>query len=54
MENISNLLSNKNILITGGGSGMGRAITQKMADLGACIAICGRREDALGETVDLV
>ena len=54
MENISNLLSNKNILITGGGSGMGRAITQKMAGLGACIAICGRREDALGETVDLV
>lgn len=54
MENVSNLLSKKNVLITGGGSGMGRAITQKMADMGARIAICGRRGDALAQTADLV
>lgn len=54
MENVSNLLPKKNVLITGGGSGMGRAITQKMAGLGARIAICGRRGDALKQTADLV
>ena len=48
-----NYLKNKNVLITGGGSGMGRAIAIKMAKYGAHTAICGRRKEALSKTVDL-
>jgi NAD(P)-dependent dehydrogenase (short-subunit alcohol dehydrogenase family) len=43
----SNLLSDRTILITGGGTGLGRSMALKCASSGARIAIVGRREDPL-------
>ncbi|MBI2338968.1 MAG: SDR family oxidoreductase [Deltaproteobacteria bacterium] len=41
------LLKDKVILITGGGTGLGKSMALGFADLGADIAICGRRKDVL-------
>src|SRR5215472_110900 len=45
-----NLLQNKRILITGGGTGMGKAAAQRFLELGATVYICGRRHDVLVAT----
>ncbi len=37
-------------IVTGAGSGLGRALAHKMAQQGIAVAILGRRADALGET----
>ena len=44
------LLKGKRILVTGGGTGLGRSMTQRYLELGANVVICGRREDVLKET----
>jgi NAD(P)-dependent dehydrogenase (short-subunit alcohol dehydrogenase family) len=44
------LLKGKRILVTGGGSGLGKEIAAKYLELGADIYICGRRESVLQET----
>ena len=44
------LLKNKRILITGGGTGLGRAMAERFLELGATIYICGRRADVLEQT----
>jgi NAD(P)-dependent dehydrogenase (short-subunit alcohol dehydrogenase family) len=44
------LLAGKRILITGGGSGLGAAMGQRFADLGAELIICGRRLELLEAT----
>jgi len=44
-------LKGKNILITGGGSGLGLAMAKGMAQVGANIAICGRNEEKLQKAV---
>jgi NAD(P)-dependent dehydrogenase (short-subunit alcohol dehydrogenase family) len=44
------LLSGKRILVTGGGTGLGREITAKYVELGAEVWICGRRGSVLEET----
>ena len=41
-------------LVSGGGSGLGRAIAVQMASLGAHVAICGRRIERLDETADII
>lgn len=43
----SGLLSGKRILITGGAGGLGRAMTERFAQLGASIVICGRDADRM-------
>ncbi|QBJ96297.1 SDR family oxidoreductase [Rhodococcus sp. ABRD24] len=40
-------------VVTGGGSGIGRAIAVRWAAAGGTVAVLGRREDALNETVAL-
>ena len=40
----------REVLVTGGGSGIGRAIARAFADRGDCVTISGRRMDALEET----
>jgi NAD(P)-dependent dehydrogenase (short-subunit alcohol dehydrogenase family) len=44
------LLAGKNILITGGGTGLGKAMAEQFLQLGADIAICGRRKGVCDET----
>lgn len=44
------LLKNKRILITGGGTGLGKASAQRFLELGATLYICGRRHDVLART----
>jgi len=48
----SDLLAGKHILITGGGTGLGKSMAQHLLELGAEVAICGRREDVLQATAD--
>jgi NAD(P)-dependent dehydrogenase (short-subunit alcohol dehydrogenase family) len=43
----ANLLRNKRILITGGGTGLGKGAAQRFLELGAEVYICGRREEVL-------
>jgi NAD(P)-dependent dehydrogenase (short-subunit alcohol dehydrogenase family) len=44
------LLKGKRILITGGGTGLGRAMAERFLQLGAAVYICGRRADVLEQT----
>ena len=44
------LLENKRILITGGGTGLGKEMATHFAMHGAELYICGRRENVLSET----
>lgn len=41
------MLSGKRVLITGGGTGLGRAIARRAVELGAAVTICGRRLEVL-------
>jgi NAD(P)-dependent dehydrogenase (short-subunit alcohol dehydrogenase family) len=45
----TDLLLNKRILITGGGTGLGKGMARRFLELGAEIYICGRREEILKE-----
>lgn len=44
------LLAGQRILITGGGSGLGKSIGQRYVELGADLVICGRRAEVLAQT----
>jgi len=46
----TDLLSGKRILVTGGGTGLGKAMTHRFLELGAAVHICGRREEVLEDT----
>jgi NAD(P)-dependent dehydrogenase (short-subunit alcohol dehydrogenase family) len=41
------LLKGKRILVTGGGTGLGKSIAHRYLELGAQVAICGRRAEVL-------
>ena len=47
-------LADRACLVTGGGSGLGRAIALELGRLGAGIAVVGRRREPLEETVTLL
>ena len=46
------LLKGKRILVTGGGSGLGKAMATRYLELGAEIYICGRRKSVLDESAN--
>ena len=46
------LFSDQVILVTGGGSGIGRCIAHELASLGAMVVISGRREEPLQEVAN--
>jgi short-subunit dehydrogenase len=46
------LLKDKNILVTGGGTGLGKEMATHYAEHGANIFICGRRENVLKDTAN--
>jgi NAD(P)-dependent dehydrogenase (short-subunit alcohol dehydrogenase family) len=50
----SDLLAGRTILITGGGTGLGRSMAMRMAELGAQIFLVARREEPLRETRDAI
>lgn len=45
------ILSNEHVVVTGGGTGLGKAMALRFAKLGANVTICGRRTEPLEETV---
>lgn len=48
----TDLLNSKRILITGGGTGLGKGMAARFLELGATVYICGRREEVLKATAD--
>lgn len=44
------LLAGKRILVTGGGTGLGKAMSERFLELGATVVIAGRRKTVLEET----
>ena len=48
----NDLRNNKRILITGGGTGLGKEMAKHFAAHGANLYICGRRENVLKETAE--
>ena len=50
----SGSLDGRVCLVTGGGTGLGRAIALELSRLGADVAVCGRRPGPLDETVELL
>ena len=45
------LLDGKTVLVTGGGTGLGRSMCERFLALGARVVICGRREAVLDEAL---
>jgi len=48
------LLKGKTAWITGGGSGLGRAMALRFAELGAAVGVSGRRDEPLQQTVEAI
>lgn len=50
----SNLLQGRTILITGGGTGLGRSMALRLGELGARIFLVARREEPLKQTCEKI
>ena len=50
----SDLLKGRTIFITGGGTGLGRSMALRCAELGANIFLVARREEPLQETAEAI
>lgn len=50
----SDLLANRVVIVTGGGSGLGQAMAVRMGSLGAKVGIIGRSADSLAETASMI
>jgi NAD(P)-dependent dehydrogenase (short-subunit alcohol dehydrogenase family) len=50
----TDLLKGRTILITGGGTGLGRSMALRFAELGANLFLVARREEPLKETVEAI
>ena len=48
------LLNDQVVIVSGGGSGLGKAMAFLLSRLGARVMICGRREEKLKATVDAI
>lgn len=48
------VLDSKTAVVTGGGTGIGRAIAKRFHEEGAFVVICGRRRDKLDETAGMI
>ncbi len=48
----ADLLQSKRILITGGGTGLGKGMAARFLELGATVYICGRRQEVLKATAN--
>ncbi|SDH24132.1 SDR family oxidoreductase [Bosea robiniae] len=48
------VLKGQHILVTGGGTGLGREMAHRFAGYGARVAICGRREAVVRETAEAI
>jgi len=48
------LLADQHVVVTGGGTGLGRAMALRFADLGATVTVNGRRPNPLAETVSAI
>jgi citronellol/citronellal dehydrogenase len=48
------LLDGQVVIVSGAGTGLGRATALELAALGATVSICGRREDPIRETVEAI
>lgn len=49
---LPDLLAGQRLLITGGGSGLGAAMAERLGQLGASLLLCGRRAEVLQATAE--
>ena len=48
----SGLLKGKSIIVTGGGTGLGKSMATRFAELGADLVITSRRKNVIDETAE--